>query len=159
MPYLILHKSPRCWAVINKETGRVHAKCTTETKAKAQMRLLYGIESGKLVPRKKNISVDNKKKMNPWIVHVKKVAVEKGISYREALKIASKSYKKKSSMKGKGMDPMTDDEEMDGGRLVVHEIGFVPPPKGKKCVKGSKFTHGKTTICKYEPEIRMKGKK
>ena len=153
MPYLILHKSPRCWSVVNKETGRVHAKCTTETKAKAQMRLLDQIEKG----TEKNISMDNKKKMNPWIQHVKKVAVEKGISYREALKIASKSYKKKSSMKGKGM--AEEEEEMDGGRLVVHEIGFVPPPKGKKCVKGSKFTHGKTTICKYEPEIRMKGKK
>jgi len=31
---------------------------------------------------------------NPWIAHVKSVASKKGISYTEALKIASKTYKK-----------------------------------------------------------------
>ena len=30
-----------------------------------------------------------------WIEHVKKVAKDKGISYKEALKVASKTYKKK----------------------------------------------------------------
>lgn len=35
-----------------------------------------------------------------WILHVKKVAKEKGIKYGEALKVASKTYKKKT--KGKG---------------------------------------------------------
>jgi hypothetical protein len=30
-----------------------------------------------------------------WINHVKQVAKTKGISYKEALKVASKSYKKK----------------------------------------------------------------
>ena len=29
-----------------------------------------------------------------WIAHVKKVAKQKGIKYGEALKVASKSYKK-----------------------------------------------------------------
>lgn len=94
MPYEVRQKSARCWEVVNTETGRVHAKCTTETKAKAQMRLLYGIEKGNLVPRKKSSS-SKKGTMNPWIQHVKKVASEKGISYREALKVASSSYRKK----------------------------------------------------------------
>jgi hypothetical protein len=31
---------------------------------------------------------------NPWIQHVKKVQKEKGISYKEALKLAKHSYKK-----------------------------------------------------------------
>jgi hypothetical protein len=31
---------------------------------------------------------------NPWIAHVKAVAAKKGISYSDALKIASKTYKK-----------------------------------------------------------------
>ena len=30
-----------------------------------------------------------------WIAHVKKVAKQKKISYKEALKVASKTYKKK----------------------------------------------------------------
>lgn len=39
--------------------------------------------------------------MSPWIEHIKKVAAQKGISYKEAMKIASKTYKKKAtSMKG-----------------------------------------------------------
>lgn len=32
--------------------------------------------------------------MSAWIDHVKKVAKDKGISYKEALKVASKTYKK-----------------------------------------------------------------
>ena len=35
------------------------------------------------------------KKTSPWIAHCKKVAKDKNISYREAMKIASKTYKKK----------------------------------------------------------------
>ena len=30
--------------------------------------------------------------MNPWVTHVKKVAEEKGISYRQALKVAKETY-------------------------------------------------------------------
>ena len=37
---------------------------------------------------------------SPWIEHVKKVAAEQGISYKEALKIASKTYKKAPPKKG-----------------------------------------------------------
>jgi hypothetical protein len=38
--------------------------------------------------------VKNVKKPNAWIDHVKKVAEDKNISYREALKIAGQTYKK-----------------------------------------------------------------
>lgn len=86
MAYQVLHVSPRCWQVVNKETGTIHAKCTTKTKAMAQMRLLYGVEKGTIKPRQ------TKKTMNPWIEHVKKVAKEQGLSYPKALKIASASY-------------------------------------------------------------------
>lgn len=84
MPYESRKVSPRCWEVINTETGKVHASCTSKTKAEAQLRLLRGIESGKWRPSK-----------NPWIGHVKSVARQKGISYKEALKVASATYKKK----------------------------------------------------------------
>ncbi len=36
-----------------------------------------------------------KKGAGSWIAHVKKVAKQKKISYKEALKVASKTYKKK----------------------------------------------------------------
>lgn len=84
MPYELKQKTPKCWEVVNTETGKIHAKCATKKNAEAQLRLLRGVESGKWKPS-----------TNPWIVHVKSVAREKGISYREALKVASASYKKK----------------------------------------------------------------
>jgi len=34
------------------------------------------------------------KKTSPWIAHCKKVAKEKGISYKEAMKVAKQTYKK-----------------------------------------------------------------
>jgi hypothetical protein len=46
----------------------------------------YSVSGGK---------VNSAKKTSPWIVHVKKVAETQGVSYKEALKIASASYKKK----------------------------------------------------------------
>ena len=42
---------------------------------------------------------------NPWIIHVKKVAKEQGISYREALKVAGQTYEKKMGMKGGEVKP------------------------------------------------------
>ena len=50
MPYSVIKVSPKCWSVINSETEKVHAKCTTKKNAEAQMRLLYGLESGKWKP-------------------------------------------------------------------------------------------------------------
>lgn len=46
MPYEILHPSPRCWTVVNTDTGAIHAKCSTKKNAQSQMRLLYAIEKG-----------------------------------------------------------------------------------------------------------------
>jgi len=34
------------YRVINKQTGKVHAAATSKANAKAQMRLLYGVEGG-----------------------------------------------------------------------------------------------------------------
>lgn len=48
--YLINKKAKDCFSVINTETGKVHAKCTSLQNAKAQLRLLYGIESGEWKP-------------------------------------------------------------------------------------------------------------
>lgn len=45
--------------------------------------------------------------MNPWIQHVKKVAEEKGISYTQALKVASATYKGAPSKTMKGEEDFT----------------------------------------------------
>lgn len=40
--------------------------------------------------------MENKpKKTSPWIAHIKAVQKEKGISYKEAMKVAKETYKKK----------------------------------------------------------------
>ena len=46
MPYTI-RKVPKkkCYRVKNMKTRRVHAKCTTKSKAKKQVRLLYAIDN------------------------------------------------------------------------------------------------------------------
>lgn len=70
MPYEARQISPRKWEVINTETGKVHSTGTSKKKAMAQVRLLYGVESGDWKPTNKN--VDNKKgkgmaKKGAWI--------------------------------------------------------------------------------------------
>ena len=44
--------------------------------------------------QKEEQKVKKVKKPNSWIEHVKKIAEDKNISYRESLKIAGQSYKK-----------------------------------------------------------------
>ena len=44
--------------------------------------------------KEEQLEVKKVKKSNAWIDHVKKVAEEKNISYRDALKIAGQTYKK-----------------------------------------------------------------
>lgn len=82
MPYKVKPTDGK-FQVVNTETGAVKAKATSKTKAEKQVRLLRGVEAGW------------KPSANPWIGHVKSVARAKGISYREALKVASATYKKK----------------------------------------------------------------
>jgi hypothetical protein len=45
MPYSIMKNPTGSFSVINTKTGYIHAKNTTEKKAKAQIRLLYMMES------------------------------------------------------------------------------------------------------------------
>ena len=52
MPYGLLQHSKK-WSVENKNTHHLFSKGTTLGKAKAQLRLLYGIEQNKKVPRAK----------------------------------------------------------------------------------------------------------
>lgn len=41
MPFIMKKLTGRnCYSVTNRITGKVHSKCTTKSKAKAQMRLL-----------------------------------------------------------------------------------------------------------------------
>lgn len=50
MPYGLLKHKDGSYSVINTSSGKLHSKHTTEEKAKAQLRLLYGIEGG-MTPR------------------------------------------------------------------------------------------------------------
>lgn len=46
MPYLIQKvRNKNCFKVINKETGRILARCTTREKAEKQIRLLHMIDT------------------------------------------------------------------------------------------------------------------
>jgi hypothetical protein len=45
MPYTTVKKGT-CYSVVNKETGQVHSKCSSQANAIKQMRLLYGLDSG-----------------------------------------------------------------------------------------------------------------
>ena len=48
MPYEIKKLPNECFAVVNKNTGEVHSKCTTKEKAEAQIKLLRAIEHNPL---------------------------------------------------------------------------------------------------------------
>lgn len=50
MPYIIEEVSPNQYSVVNKDTGRIHSHHTTLENARAQLRLLYGVESGRWHP-------------------------------------------------------------------------------------------------------------
>ena len=54
MPYAIRKVANKnCYKVINTQTKTVSAKCTTLAKAKKQMRLLYGLEHGMKLRKRK----------------------------------------------------------------------------------------------------------
>jgi hypothetical protein len=46
MPYQIRRTPDGAYEVVNKVTGEVHARHTSELKARAQLRLLHGVENG-----------------------------------------------------------------------------------------------------------------
>jgi hypothetical protein len=47
MPYSIRKvRNKSCYKVTSTRSGRVHSKCTSLDKAKRQVRLLHGVESG-----------------------------------------------------------------------------------------------------------------
>lgn len=53
MPYTIEKHKNGGYKVINKDTGKVHAKNTSFQKAEAQRRLLEGLEHGTIKKRKR----------------------------------------------------------------------------------------------------------
>ena len=46
MPYKKVSLGGGRFKVVNRETGNVHSKATTEAKADSQLRLLHGVEHG-----------------------------------------------------------------------------------------------------------------
>ena len=68
MPYSVRKvRGKGCYSVKNVETGRVHAKCTTLTKAKRQERLLRAIDHGFVTssPRRRAASSPKGRKRSP----------------------------------------------------------------------------------------------
>jgi hypothetical protein len=47
MPFLLKKKKDGCYQVINKDTGKVYATCTTKEKGEAQIRILKSFEKKK----------------------------------------------------------------------------------------------------------------
>lgn len=50
MPYAVRHKpvkSNKDWAVINKETGRIKGRTTSQSKAKSMVRAIYANKNQK----------------------------------------------------------------------------------------------------------------
>ena len=62
--------------------------------------------------------------MNPWIAFVKKVASEKGLSYRDAIRVARKTYTRKTTpmkkTRGKKMY-----RQMEGAGFVDSLVSFI----------------------------------
>lgn len=50
MPYEVRKISPKCYEVINTDTDKIHAKCTSKKKAEAQVRLLTSIKEAPSKP-------------------------------------------------------------------------------------------------------------
>ena len=63
MPFAI-RKVPNknCYRIRNTDTGRIHSKCSTLENAKAQLRLLRGIEYGNFKPTGKRRSSVRKRR-------------------------------------------------------------------------------------------------
>lgn len=90
---------------------------------------------------------------SPWIEHVKKTAKNKGISYKEALKVASTTYKKKKTKGGSIImnpitpilnpeDSMTPEEKKKYYAILkkVSKIApFIPSPAISTAVKGLEY--------------------
>lgn len=56
--------------------------------------------------KKKSAKHSSKKRAtSPWIKHVKAVAKSKGIAYKDALKVAAKTYTKVTPKSKKGKSP------------------------------------------------------
>lgn len=63
--------------------------------------------------------------MNPWITHVKAVAAEKGISYTQALKVASSTYKKKTKTTSTPKKTPTKKTDV-AAPMTTTGCGFIP---------------------------------
>lgn len=47
MPYQIRKvRNKECYTVKNKDTGKIHAQCTTKVKAEKQVKLLHMVDHG-----------------------------------------------------------------------------------------------------------------
>lgn len=142
MPYSLEHTSPKCWSVVNTDTGKIHSKCSSKKKAQAQMRLLYGVESG-WTPKKKGgsthedvISVDV-----PLMIRLLEYA-------REDAKTDMDLHKITENMLGLGKSVLSmnnyDDivKQVEGGKIKNISSNKMSTWKDyvKKSMQGKKFS-------------------
>lgn len=81
MPYSILkidgsRSGTPCYQVINSQTGKVHAKCTTKANAEAQVRVLESIPEKKMSWREFFVLHTKGKKILDMPAHMKKLSAE-----------------------------------------------------------------------------------
>ena len=85
MPIVIRKvRNQECWKVFNKDTGEIHAKCTTKAKAEAQKRLLDEYD------KKKNEFKDVDEKLTDVVDNTKEIIT---ITKNKNKKKTSKSKK------------------------------------------------------------------
>ena len=81
--------------ILKSKPGKAATIASLEALSVAQPELAVpaqiGVAAVAAAGRKSN---SKPRKSNPWITHVKNVAVQHGISYKDALKIAKQTYKK-----------------------------------------------------------------
>lgn len=80
------------YEVSNPESGAIHSKKTSKAKAKAQARILDAVAKAEAPVAKAEPAVEMKAEgkgsSHKWIMHIKKFASDKGITYSQALKHA-----------------------------------------------------------------------
>lgn len=151
MPYLLI-KTNKCWKVANAETGKLHAKCTTQKKAEAQLRLLTDYESkkGGAIPpeilekaREKYYLAKAMKQIEKQIPEVDRPQLlpdyerlQRPVPKPKKKKVLVGKTKRKRIIRGTGSMMEIDDED-EGGYLESFKrtAGVLPPPVRKMLEK------------------------
>jgi len=146
--YLINKRNKTCFSVINTETGKVHSNCTSLQNAKAQLRLLYGLQ------RQPSVAVETNGIESGTFKPTGKPPMKKGAGdyenaeeeyeyeneYGDGMYISTRTpvqHLRVSKIEGEGL--------FAGGEAPIEPSTSVPPPKEtwktffSRHAKGKKF--------------------